>query len=78
MQEERVVAYLSRELCPHEDNYSTHDLKLIVFVHTLKTWRHYIIGNCCKIYTNTITKVYFNSGVDLEINKMDKVDQKPS
>ena len=37
MQEGRVVAYLSRQLRPHEENYATHDLELAAVVHALKT-----------------------------------------
>jgi hypothetical protein len=36
MQENRVIAYASRALRPHEKNYPTHDLELIVVVHALK------------------------------------------
>src|SRR4051812_1543099 len=41
MQDRHVVAYASRQLRPHEENYPTHDLELAVVVHALKTWRHY-------------------------------------
>jgi hypothetical protein len=44
MQEERVVSYASRQLRKREENYPTHDLELAVVVHTLKIWRHYLIG----------------------------------
>jgi hypothetical protein len=44
MQEERVVSYASRQLRKCEENYPTHDLELAVVVHTLKIWRHYLIG----------------------------------
>lgn len=50
IQEGRVVAYASRQLRTHEDNYLTHDLELAVVVHTLKIWRHYLIGNRSEIY----------------------------
>ena len=50
MQEGKVVAYASRQLRPHEDNYPTHDLELAAVVHALKIWRHYLIGNHCEIY----------------------------
>ena len=43
MQDRHVVAYASRQLHPHEENYPTHDLELVVIVHALKTWRHYLI-----------------------------------
>jgi hypothetical protein len=36
MQEGRVIAYASRALRPHELNYPTHDLELVVVVHALK------------------------------------------
>ena len=36
MQEERVVAYASRQLRKHELNYPTHDLELAIVVHALK------------------------------------------
>jgi hypothetical protein len=52
MQEGRVVAYASRQLKIHEQNYTTHDLELAVVVHALKIWRHYLIGNKCEIYTD--------------------------
>jgi hypothetical protein len=49
MQEGRVVAYASRQLRTHEQNYPTHDLELAAVVHSLKIWRHYLIGNKCEI-----------------------------
>jgi hypothetical protein len=52
MQEGRVVAYASRQLRKHEFNYPTHDLELVVVVHTLKIWRHYLIGHKSDIYTD--------------------------
>jgi hypothetical protein len=36
MQEERVVAYPSRQLKTHEENYLTHDLELAAVVYALK------------------------------------------
>ena len=36
MQEERVVAYASRQSRKHEVNYPTHDLELTAVVHALK------------------------------------------
>jgi hypothetical protein len=52
MQEGRVVAYLSRQLKVHEKNYPIHDLELAVVVHALNTWRHYLYGQKCDVYTN--------------------------
>jgi hypothetical protein len=52
MQENRVVAYASRALRPHEKNYPTHDLELAAVMHALKLWQHYLMGNRCNIYTD--------------------------
>nr|CAB3503748.1 unnamed protein product [Digitaria exilis] len=52
MQEIRVIAYASRPLRPHEQNYPTHDLELAAVIHALKIWRHYLIGVPCNIYTD--------------------------
>jgi ribonuclease HI len=53
MQENRVIAYASRALRPHEKNYPIHDLELAAVVHALKLLRHYLMGNHCNIYTDT-------------------------
>jgi hypothetical protein len=50
MQDNRVIAYASRALRPHEQNYPTHDLELAVVVHALKMWRHYLMGTHYNIY----------------------------
>ena len=41
MQSGRVVAYGSRQLKNHEQNYPTHDMDLVAVVFTLKIWCHY-------------------------------------
>ncbi|KAL0551597.1 hypothetical protein IC582_010686 [Cucumis melo] len=40
MQQGKVVAYASRQLKSHEQNYPTHDLELATVVFALKIWRH--------------------------------------
>ncbi|GJX37581.1 putative reverse transcriptase domain-containing protein [Tanacetum coccineum] len=42
MQNEKVIAYASRQLKIHEKNYTTHDLELGAVVFALKIWRHYL------------------------------------
>jgi hypothetical protein len=44
MQGGSVVCYESQKLNEHEVNYVTHDLELAAIVHTLKMWRHYLLG----------------------------------
>lgn len=44
MQEGRVIAYASRKLRTHEENYATHDLEMAAIVYALKIWRHYLLG----------------------------------
>jgi hypothetical protein len=44
MQDNRVIAYASRALRPHEQNYPAHDLELAAVVHAVKIWRRYLMG----------------------------------
>nr|GEV89074.1 reverse transcriptase domain-containing protein [Tanacetum cinerariifolium] len=44
MQNEKVIAYASRQLKIHEKNYTTHDLELEAVVFALKMWRYYLYG----------------------------------
>ena len=44
MQHENVIAYASRQLKKHEQNYPTHDLELAAIVFALRIWRHYLYG----------------------------------
>jgi hypothetical protein len=44
MQDRHIICYESRKSSKHEINYLTHDLELDVIVHTLKMWRHYLLG----------------------------------
>jgi len=55
MQDNRVIAYASRALRPHEQNYPTHDLELAAVIHALKIWRHYLMGT--HSISTPITKV---------------------
>ncbi|GKB30137.1 putative reverse transcriptase domain-containing protein [Tanacetum coccineum] len=49
MQREKVIAYASRQLKIHENNYTTHDLELGAVVFALKIWRH---GTKCTVLTD--------------------------
>ncbi|GKB43007.1 putative reverse transcriptase domain-containing protein [Tanacetum coccineum] len=52
MQNEKVIAYASRQLKIHEKNYKTHDLELGAVVFALKMWRHYLYETRCTVFTD--------------------------
>ncbi|GJY77811.1 putative reverse transcriptase domain-containing protein [Tanacetum coccineum] len=52
MQREKVIAYASRKLKVHENNYTTHDLELGAVMFALKMYRHYLYGTKCIVFTD--------------------------
>ena len=44
MQNDKVIAYASRQLKKHEQNFPTHDLELAAVVFALWIWRQYLYG----------------------------------
>nr|GEW88966.1 putative reverse transcriptase domain-containing protein [Tanacetum cinerariifolium] len=52
MHREKVIAYASRQLKVHEENYTTHDLELGVVVLTLRLWKHYLYGKKFAVFTD--------------------------
>ncbi|GAU44250.1 hypothetical protein TSUD_399960 [Trifolium subterraneum] len=52
MQEGAVVAYASRQLKPHEENYPTHDLEVAAIIFALKIWRHHLYGVQFALYSD--------------------------
>jgi hypothetical protein len=69
MQDGRAIAYTSRQLWRHEEYYPTHDLELLAFVHTLKVWRHYLLGNLVHIYTDHKSLKYLFTQPDLNMRQ---------
>jgi hypothetical protein len=69
MQDNRVIAYASRALKPHEQNYPTHDLELAAVVHALKMWRHYLMGTHCNIFTDPKSLKYIFTHADLNMRQ---------
>jgi hypothetical protein len=67
MQDNKVIAYASQALRPHEQNYPTHDLELDAIVHALKIWRHYLMGAHCNIYTDHKSLKYIFTQADLNM-----------
>jgi hypothetical protein len=69
MQGGKVVAYASRKLKKHETNYPTHDLELASVVHSLKTWRHYLMGKRCEVFTDHKSLKYIFTQKDLNMRQ---------
>ena len=52
MQSGKVVAYGSRQLKNHEQNYPAHDMELVAVVFALKIWRHYLYGEQFEVFSD--------------------------
>ena len=69
MQHERVIAYASRQLRKHEQNYPTHDLELAAVVFALKIWRHYLYGLPCRIFIDNKSLQYLFTQKELNMRQ---------
>ncbi|KAL8148236.1 hypothetical protein AgCh_005552 [Apium graveolens] len=69
MQHDKVIAYASRQLKPHEQKYPVHDLELAAIVFSLKLWRHYLYGEKCDIYTDHKSLKYIFTQKDLNMRQ---------
>ncbi|GAU39931.1 hypothetical protein TSUD_275330 [Trifolium subterraneum] len=69
MQEGAVVAYASRQLKPHEENYPTHDLELAAIIFALKIWRHHLYGVQFALYSDHKSLRYLFDQKDLNMRQ---------
>nr|GFA53306.1 hypothetical protein [Tanacetum cinerariifolium] len=69
MQRGKVIAYVSRRLKIHENNYTTYDLELGAVVFALKTWRHYMYGTKSVIYTDHKCLQHIFSQIELSMRQ---------
>ena len=69
MQSGRVVAYGSRQLKNHEQNYPIHDMELVVVVFALKIWRHSLYGEQFKVYSDHKSMKYIFTQRDLNMRQ---------
>ena len=69
MQDGKVVAYASRQLKPHEQNYPTLDLELAAVVFALKLWLHYLYGEKCRIFTDHKSLKYLLTQKELNLRQ---------
>ena len=57
-QEGHIIAYESRKLKTHENNYATYDLELAAIIHVLKMWHRYLIGKRFLLMCDNISLKY--------------------
>ena len=69
MQSGRVVAYSSRQLKNHEQNYPTHDMELAAIVFALNIWRHNLYGEQFEVYLNHKSLKYIFTQRDLNMRQ---------
>ena len=69
MQNDKVIAYASRQLKTHERNYPTHDLELAAVIFALKLWRHYLYGTKCTLYTDHKSLQYMFNQRELNVRQ---------
>jgi hypothetical protein len=69
IQEGKVVVYSSQQLKVHEKNYPMNDLELAAVVHALKTWRHYLYGQKCDVYTDHKSLKYIFTQSELNMRQ---------
>ncbi|WMV45793.1 hypothetical protein MTR67_039178 [Solanum verrucosum] len=70
MQNDKVIAYTSRQFKVHEKNYPTHDLELVVVVVSLKIWCHYLYGVNVDVFTDHKILQYVFSQKELNLKQM--------
>ncbi|KAK1613206.1 hypothetical protein QYE76_036879 [Lolium multiflorum] len=69
MQDRKVIAYGSRQLKPHEHNYPVHDLELAAVMYALKSWRQFLYGSKCELYTDHKSLKYFFTQKELNMRQ---------
>jgi hypothetical protein len=69
MQDGHMVAYASRQLRKHDAHYLTHDLELAAVVHTLKIWRHYLMGKRYELYMDHKSLKYIFAQLNLNLRQ---------
>ncbi|WMV19371.1 hypothetical protein MTR67_012756 [Solanum verrucosum] len=69
MHQGKVIAYASRQLKKHKQNYPTHDLELATVVFALKIWRQYLYGVHVDSFTDHKSLQYVFKKRDLNIRQ---------
>ncbi|CAA7039969.1 unnamed protein product [Microthlaspi erraticum] len=66
---EPVLAYASRQLRKHEENYPTHDLEMAAVVFALRIWRSYLYGESVQVFTDHQSLKYLFTQGDLNLRQ---------
>ena len=69
MQEGKVIAYASKQLRKHEENYPTLDLEMAAVVLTLRIWRSYLYGEVVEVFTDHKSLKYLFTQPDLNLRQ---------
>ncbi|GKF71798.1 putative reverse transcriptase domain-containing protein, partial [Tanacetum coccineum] len=69
MQREKVIAYASRQLKVHAENYTTHDLESGAVIFALRLWRHYLYGTKCVVFTDHKSLRYILNQKELNLRQ---------
>ncbi|GJX70266.1 putative reverse transcriptase domain-containing protein [Tanacetum coccineum] len=69
MQREKVIAYASRQLKVHKENYTTHDLELGAVVFALRLWRHYLYRTKYVVFTDHKSLQYILNQKELNLRQ---------
>jgi hypothetical protein len=69
MQGDSVIAYASRQLKTHEENYPTHDLELAAVDFALKVWRHHLYGAQFELFSDHKSLKYLFDQRDLNMRQ---------
>ena len=69
MQLGKVIAYGSRPLKTHEQNYPTHNLELAAIIFALKSWRHYLYGERFEVFLDHKSLKYLFTQKDLNLRQ---------
>ena len=69
MQNDKVIAYASRQLNVHQKNYLTHDLELVVVVLALKILHKYLYGFHVDIFSDHKSIQYVFTHKELNVRQ---------
>ena len=65
-----VLAYASRQIKVHEQNYPTHDLQLAAVVFVLNIWHNYLFGSRFEVFSDHKSLEYLFDQKELNMRHM--------